>query len=94
MRIHNSALKHWVTAEDARHAATNWVYATTLSEDAQRASCGSGSILPAGSSNWSSRFDSGNELLKGSVGGRHPTRVWVPNLDRVAGDTHHGASMT
>jgi hypothetical protein len=64
VRIHNSALKHGVTAEDARHAITNWVYASTLSEDHPARELRLG-FDPAGRllELVVVRFDSGNELL-------------------------------
>ena len=64
MRVHGSALKHGITPEDASHAAENWAYASTLSDDHPARELRLG-FDPAGRllELVGLRFDSGNELL-------------------------------
>lgn len=64
MRVHDAALKHGITAEDGADAATNWVYASPLTEDHPVRELWLG-FDPAGRllELVVLRFDSGNELL-------------------------------
>lgn len=64
MKVHHSARKHGIHADDALHAATHWAYASHLDEETPARQLRLG-FDPAGCllELVVLRFDSGNELI-------------------------------